>query len=385
MNNLKIIYNIIVTLIKIKIMKINILLPFKEKFDKQKASSVSITVSNNMHYSNYLKDILVFGQQTVDPLFPGNFVGINYSIFSFKSKNNYLADHLSKNVIKTNDENQLIEVHNRPYLVKRIKKKVKSCPISLFLHNNPKEMKGAKTVKEREELILKCEAIFCVSKFIKKQFLDGINKNIEKIHVLYNGVDRKQKKIPKKKKEVLFVGRIVEEKGVEIYVNTISSIAQKFPDWTFNLIGSSKLGEIDHNSFFANKIKKNFKKIGTQANYYGFKNKNFVDDKMKSASIIIIPSLWEEPFGLVAAEAMSYGAAIIASNRGALSEIIGNNGVLIDKIDYKKLKSALTNLLSNKSQRVFFQKKSWKNFNFSSITSSEKLDSFRKAIFQKYY
>ena len=81
--------------------------------------------------------------------------------------------------------------------------------------------------------------------------------------MLYNGVDRKQKKIPKKKKEVLFVGRIVEEKGVEIYVNTISSIAQKFPDWTFNLIGSSKLGEIDHDSFFANKIKKKFQKIGT--------------------------------------------------------------------------------------------------------------------------
>ena len=120
MNNLKIIYNIIVTLIKIKIMKINILLPFKEKFDKQRASSVSITVSNNMHYSNYLSDILVFGQQTLDPLFPGNFVGINYSIFSFKSKNNYLADYLSKNVIKTNDKKQLIEVHNRPYLVKRI-------------------------------------------------------------------------------------------------------------------------------------------------------------------------------------------------------------------------------------------------------------------------
>ena len=72
-NNLKIIYNIIVTLIKIKIMKINILLPFKEKFDKHRASSVSITVSNNMHYSNYLKDILVFGQQTVDPLFPRKF------------------------------------------------------------------------------------------------------------------------------------------------------------------------------------------------------------------------------------------------------------------------------------------------------------------------
>ena len=37
-------------------MKINILLPYKEKFDKQKASSVSITVKNNMHYSKFLKD-----------------------------------------------------------------------------------------------------------------------------------------------------------------------------------------------------------------------------------------------------------------------------------------------------------------------------------------
>ena len=36
------------------------------------------------------------------------------------------------------------------------------------------------------------------------------------------------KKFPKKKKEVLFVGRIVKEKGVQFYVNTISSIAQKF-------------------------------------------------------------------------------------------------------------------------------------------------------------
>ena len=57
----------------LNIMKINILLPYKEKFDNQKASSVSITVSNNMRYSNYLDDIRVFGQQTEDPIFKNNF------------------------------------------------------------------------------------------------------------------------------------------------------------------------------------------------------------------------------------------------------------------------------------------------------------------------
>ena len=43
-------------------MKINILLPYKEKFDENKASSVSITVRNNLLHSNYLNQIKIFGQ-----------------------------------------------------------------------------------------------------------------------------------------------------------------------------------------------------------------------------------------------------------------------------------------------------------------------------------
>ena len=81
---------------------------------------------------------------------------------------------------------------------------------------------------------------------------------------------------------------------------------------------------------------------------------------------------------------MSNGAAIIASNSGGIPEIIGNNGILINKINYKKLKKALINLLSNQDERNYFQQRSWTNFNFSSISSSKKLDGFRKAIFQKH-
>lgn len=365
-------------------MKINILLPYKEKFDKHKASSVSITVSNNMTYSNFIDDIKVFGQQTEDPLFQKNFCGFNHSLLSFKSKNNYLADQLSKTVLKTNDNKQLVEIHNRPYLVKRIMKKLKYCPISLFLHNNPKEMKGAKSIIERKELISNCAGIFCVSKYIKNQFLDGLNGDCKKVFVLHNGVHRKLTKFPKKKKEVLFVGRIVTEKGVDLYVDTIRSVAPKFPDWSFNLIGSSKLGEIDNKETYAQKILKKFKDIGKQANFYGFKNKNFVEKKMKSGSIIIIPSLWQEPFGLVAAEAMSNGIAIIAANSGGIPEIVGKNGILINDINCSKLKRALFDLLSNSEKRIMYQNKSWINFKFSSTYSSEKLDNFRKIIFQKF-
>ena len=365
-------------------MKINILLPFKEKFDENKASSVSITVRNNLLHSNYLDQIKIFGQNTENPLFKNNFVGLKYSILSFKSKNKFLAHEMMKIISKDLDKNQIIEIHNRPYLVEEITRGNKF-PVSLFFHNDPQTMKGSKSIRERENILLKCAAIFCVSEFIKKKFLDGINKNFQKVHVLYNGVDRKLKKFPKKKKEILFVGRLISEKGVDLYVQTLKSIASTFPDWKFGLIGSFRLGEHKNTNSYAHRVIKNFKGIGSQARFYGFKNQEFVEEKMKTASIIVIPSIWDEPFGLVAAEAMSNGISIIASKVGGMSEIIGDNGVLIENINYQKLKKNLIELLKNTLLRESYQKKAGENFKLSSALSSKKLDVYRRTIFQNYY
>ena len=72
-------------------MKINILLPYKEKFDKNKMSSVSITVKNNLLHTKFLSDIKVYGQSVENPLFKVNFEGIRYSIFSLKSRNVFFS------------------------------------------------------------------------------------------------------------------------------------------------------------------------------------------------------------------------------------------------------------------------------------------------------
>ena len=70
-------------------MKINILLPYKEKFDKNKASSVSITIRNNLSYSTYLNQIRVFGKDVETPLYKDNFIGLKHSFLSFKGKNEF--------------------------------------------------------------------------------------------------------------------------------------------------------------------------------------------------------------------------------------------------------------------------------------------------------
>jgi glycosyltransferase involved in cell wall biosynthesis len=56
---------------------------------------------------------------------------------------------------------------------------------------------------------------------------------------------------------------------------------------------------------------------------------------MARASVLLVPSLWDEPFGLVAAEAQATGTPVLATRRGALPEIIdeGRSGLFMDAHD----------------------------------------------------
>ena len=307
---------------------------------------------------------MIFFIISENALFKDNFVGLNYSIFSLKSKNTFLLHRMLRMISKDNSKKQLIEIHNRPYLINQISRRYQF-PVSLFFHNDPLTMKGSKSIKDRQNILEKCAAVFCVSEYIKRQFMRGISNEKQKVHVLYNGVNRKISNFPEKKKEILFVGRLVSEKGVDLYVEVAKSIACNYPDWNFGIIGSLRLGDQNKTNSFGNKVIGKFKAIGSQAKYYGFKDYSFVEEKMKTAAIIVIPSIWQEPFGLVAAEAMSCGIAIISSKAGGLPEVINEKGILINQIDQNKIEKALIDLLMDKKKLKEMQIASFKKFKFN--------------------
>ena len=152
-------------------MKISILLPYKEKFSKSLASSVSITVKNNIKHSYYKNSIRVFGSLVDDPIYKKNFYGIKNSFNFFKSKNKFIAKQMCKILSEENNKYNLVEIHNRPYLVDVINSNLKKKIITLFLHNDPLQMKGSKSIKERNEklknyLINSCNSL--IFKFLKK-------------------------------------------------------------------------------------------------------------------------------------------------------------------------------------------------------------------------
>ena len=62
-------------------MRIDIILPFKEVFSKDKASAVSLTVKNSTEYSEFKNNINIFGQYTDKPFKNFNFKGIKVKKF----------------------------------------------------------------------------------------------------------------------------------------------------------------------------------------------------------------------------------------------------------------------------------------------------------------
>ena len=366
-------------------MKIDIILPFKEIFSESKASAVSLTVKNSIEYSVYKKNIKIFGQFTDTPFLRDNFVGININrFFHFGKNRSILFNYLNTNNTLSKGK-KIIEIHNRPYIFNIAIKKISNHPICLHYHNDPTTMKGSKSVKERLNIAKKAAAVYFVSEFIKKKFLVNINEKFNNLFVLPNAIERRLKKQPTKKKEVIFIGRLVPEKGPHLFVESISNIVSRFPEWNFKIIGTSKAGQNQLETNFEKEVINKFKKLGKNTDYLGFVKNSEVQNILKSASILVIPSLWDDPFPLVALEGLSNGLAVIASNRGGLTEMIKENGILIDNIDKKNLENSISKFITDNELLSKYQNKSWDNYIYNQTRISKLQDKFRLNILNTYY
>lgn len=365
-------------------MKIDIILPFREQFTLSKASAVSTSVKNSIIYSSYKNNIKIYGQHVNKPILENNFIGIKTNKFIHFSNNVSLVKNYLK--LNTNDnEKKIIEIHNRPYLLKYLFKQIKSNPIIIYFHNDPIKMKGSKTVKEREEILQNATAIVFVSDFLKERFLEGLSYTSSKLFVIPNSLNINKKSMLPKSNKVLFVGRLVKEKGIEIYVDAISKIAKNYPDWEFILIGNSG----SRNRFFKNnydkEIIKKFKSIAPNTNYLGFLSNKEVLKTMQISSVLVVPSLWEEPFGLTAIEGLSNRMLVIGNNVGGLKDIIFNRGVLINNINKDKLLLKLIELLNNPDLILNIQKKCWETYIYDQDKVSYQQDQMRNNIFNKFF
>jgi UDP-glucose:(glucosyl)LPS alpha-1,2-glucosyltransferase len=81
-----------------------------------------------------------------------------------------------------------------------------------------------------------------------------------------------------------------------------------------------------------------------------------VMEAFSRAAIAVVPSLWDEPFGRTALEAMAAGCALIATRRGGLAEVVGDAALALDPPDVDHLASAVFALATDDARRADLQR-----------------------------
>ena len=262
-----------------------------------------------------------------------------------------------------------MEIHNRPHYVDFIDKTFKFKKI-LYFHNDPLEMQGSMTKKERIDLINKCDFIVFNSNWTKNRFLNGIQEqsNKDKIIVIPQSTSKVKINFKKKKNLITFIGKLNDSKGYDIFGKAIIKVLNKYKNWRALVIGDEPRQKL----FFKHE----------RLTILGFKNNDFVLNKLKEVSISVIPSKWNEPFGRASLEASSRGCAIIRSDTGGLKET-AKSTLIIKKFTSNEVFKKIELLIKNNSLRTKLQKETYKSFYLTNKFSSKKIDVLRTKILPK--
>lgn len=141
---------------------------------------------------------------------------------------------------------------------------------------------------------------------------NGVNLN------LYSGIERdyefRRQYAADNEKIILFVGRLVYEKGIQHLIAAMPKILEKYHD--SKLVIAGKGGMIDEL-----KAQVNAMGISNKVYFTGYLNSKQVVKMYKCADVAVFPSTYE-PFGIVALEGMLSGTPVVVSDVGGLNEIV---------------------------------------------------------------
>ena len=342
---------------------IAILLPYKEKYNLNKAGAASIWVKDYLSISKLKNQTLIFGNlDKKDKPLTKNFVNIDLTK-TYIRKNIQYTKHLYDYHLK--NKFNIIEIHNRPEsLLYLIKKKISAKLIFMF-HNNPQDMRSSKSINDRIFIAENTDQIYFVSRWVKDKFFEGLPFNHRNnCEILYPAI-KPLKKFPKKDNLIIFSGKLNSSKGFDLYGKAVIKILDKYKSWNAIAIGNEPREKFNFNH-------KNFKILD-------WVKHDDILDYYKKASISIVPSRWLEPFGRTAMESAAYGCATITTRNGGLPETF-NNELFLEKINDIELYKLIEKLIKNNIYRKRIQKKNFSNVINNINEKVSKLDEFKNHI-----
>lgn len=236
-------------------------------------------------------------------------------------------------------EYDVIILENRPGYAIPVSK-VSKAKIIIHLHNDLLNRDS----KDAKEICRVCHKVITVSNYIKGR-VETIGADIP-IETVYNGIDLERfyqappidrKTLGFKEDDfiVVYSGRLIKEKGIEELIDAFIQL-KDYPSIKLLILGGSFYGISQSNPFLEN-LKKKCATIKTQIVFTGFIPYEQLPNYLKVGDVAVVPSMWEEPFGLTCVEAMAAGLPLITTNTGGIPEICKNAVHVIDKKEINNL------------------------------------------------
>ncbi len=171
-------------------------------------------------------------------------------------------------------------------------------------------------------------------------------KRVEIIPYMPSGEKRSAKRKPLRHR-VLFVGRLVERKGVIYLIRAMKILLRRFPDARLVIVGDGPQRKA---------LEAEAQRLGVSRSveFRGFVSESEREEEYAKAHVFVLPAIVDsrgdtEGQGVVILEAMRAGAPVVASNVGGIPDLVidGQTGILVPQKDPQALAEAIGRLFEN--------------------------------------
>jgi glycosyltransferase involved in cell wall biosynthesis len=137
-------------------------------------------------------------------------------------------------------------------------------------------------------------------------------------------------------KDLVFLGRLVSDKGLDLLLDAMATLRKGALRPSLTVIGDGPERDA---------LQKQARELELDVEFIGAKSGAELRALLNRHRIMVVPSRWKEPFGLVALEGIACGCVVVGSEGGGLKDAIGPCGVTFPNGEMAALARALEPLL----------------------------------------
>ncbi len=148
------------------------------------------------------------------------------------------------------------------------------------------------------------------------------------------------------KRDLVFLGRLIEGKGLGVLLQSLTLLADRGIHPTLTVIGRGPAEDLHREQ-----VKE--RELTAQVEFSGPLRGTALRDRLAAHQLLIVPSVWEEPFGVVVLEGLACGLIPVVSDAGGLPEAVGHCGPIVPRGRPEVLAEQIQSLIDGKDATVY--------------------------------